>query len=185
MEPCHAVVFIAAAATWIILVIVSPGSLRNSGRATYFVVQLESPVTVARTDVPSIYFPLLYVNSQLADEREQSLACIVSSTTLFVFVFAFRIQFAAATAALTYWLAPLDVFARYAESVRKRPAVIEFMLSSSTVGRQKTAPAFVTPLHEPFIAKFFTDVLPADAWAAVTWLHDGSAHVGMEEMGTY
>ena len=37
---------------------------------------------------------------------------------LFAFVFAFRIQFAAATAAVVYWLWPVAC-ARYAESVRK------------------------------------------------------------------
>ncbi len=66
------------------------------------VVQLESPVTDASTFVPSMYLPLLYVKSQPASEREQSRAWIVSSTMLFAFVFAFRIQFDAAIAAFVY-----------------------------------------------------------------------------------
>ena len=122
---------------------------------------------------------------------------------LFAFVFAFRIQFAAATAAFVYWLWPVAC-ARYAESVRNslpvrvlrqraasaatlayitqadggtHPVVTEFRLSSSAVGRQNTAPAFVTPLQLPWMPKFFTDVLPEDACALVIWLQPRWAHV--------
>ena len=199
--PCHGPFFIAAAATWIILrrthqsVEHRASNTRSTGRNTHLVVQAASPVTDASTLVPSIYLPLLYVKSQLAAEREQSRAWIVSSTMLFAFVFAFRIQFAAATAAFVYWLWPVAC-ARYAESVRKslsqcpprqraasaatlayitceggtHPVVTEFRLSSSAVGRQNTAPAFVTPLQLPWMPKFFTDVLPEDACALVIWL---------------
>ena len=57
------------------------------------------------------------------------------------------------------------------------PVVTEFRLSSSAVGRQNTAPAFVTPLQLPWMPKFFTDVLPEDACALVIWLQPRWAHV--------
>lgn len=46
--------------------------------ATYRDFHCESPLTSARTERPSTNLPVLYVKSQLAEEREQSCALTVS-----------------------------------------------------------------------------------------------------------